>query len=64
VKRQLYARAGVAELCIVDIERRELHVFREPELDYSIHRVLASDKAVVTVTDDLTCPVSALFPDF
>ena len=40
VKRPVYARAGVAELWIIDINRRELHVFRKPELDYSIHRVL------------------------
>ena len=36
VKRPLYARAGVAELWIVDIDRRELPVFREPELDCSV----------------------------
>jgi Uma2 family endonuclease len=29
VKRPLYARAGVAELWVVDINRRELHVLRE-----------------------------------
>src|SRR5215510_759028 len=28
VKRPLYARAGVAEIWIVDVNRREVHVFR------------------------------------
>ncbi len=63
VKRSLYARAGVVELWIVDINRRELHVFREPEIDYSIHRVLtASDKAAVAALGDVGFAVSALFP--
>lgn len=64
VKRPLYARAGVAELWIVDINRRELHVFREPEPDYSIHRVLTtSDKAAVAALGDIRFAVTALFPD-
>lgn len=63
VKRSLYARAGVAELWIVDIDRRELHVFCEPKLDYSIHRVLtAHDKVTVGAQADVAFAVSALFP--
>lgn len=64
IKRPLYARAGIAELWIVDINRRELHVFREPELDYSIHRILtASDDAAIAAPGEGGFPVSALFPD-
>jgi Uma2 family endonuclease len=64
VKRPLYARAGVAELWIVDINRRELQVFREPKSDYSIYRVLTrSDNAAVAAMGDLGFAVSALFPD-
>ena len=64
VKRPLYARAGVAELWIVDIGRRELHVFREPELDYSIHRILtSSDSPAIAALNDAGFAVSALFPD-
>jgi Uma2 family endonuclease len=63
VKRPLYARAGVVESWIVAIDRRELHMFREPELDYSIHRVLmASDKAGVAALGEVGFSVSALFP--
>jgi Uma2 family endonuclease len=64
VKRALYARAGVAELWIVDIDRRELHVFREPEQGYSNHRVLTvSDNAAAAGVGDVSVAVSALFPD-
>jgi Uma2 family endonuclease len=64
VKRPLYARAGVAELWIVDIARRELHVFREPHLDYAIDRILTtSDTAAVAALGDTGIAVSALFPD-
>ena len=63
IKRPLYARAGVIELWIVDIDRRELHVFRGPGLDYSVHRVLtASDKVTVAGAGDASFAVSALFP--
>jgi Uma2 family endonuclease len=63
VKRPLYARAGVAELWIVDIDSHKLHVFRAPELDYSIHRVLTtSDSADVAALGSVYFPVSALFP--
>ena len=63
VKRPLYARSGVAELWIVDVNRRVLHVFREPELDYSIGRVLtASDTANVAALGDAGFTVACLFP--
>jgi Uma2 family endonuclease len=65
IKRSLYARAGVAELWVVDIGRPELHVFREPEWDYSVHHVLAvKDSARVAAAGDIGFPVAALFPNF
>lgn len=64
LKRPLYARAGVNELWIVDIGRRTLHVFREPERGYAMHSVLAgNDMAHVAEFSDLAFPVSSLFPD-
>ena len=64
VKRPLYARAGIAELWVIDIGRRELHVFREPEWDYSIHHVLtANDNVVVAALSGAGFGVSAVFPD-
>jgi Uma2 family endonuclease len=64
VKRPIYARAGVAELWIVDIDRRELHVFCEPGLGYPIHRVLTvSDNAAVAALGGVGFAASTLFPD-
>jgi Uma2 family endonuclease len=64
VKRPLYAQAGVAELWIVDIGRRAVHVFREPAQDYSIHQILTtSDIATVAALGEVGFPVSSLFPD-
>jgi len=64
VKRPLYVRAGVSEFWVVDVDRRELHVFREPGQDYSIHRILAgSDSVVAAALGDVALPVAALFPD-
>jgi Uma2 family endonuclease len=64
VKRSVYARAAVADLWIVDIDRRELHVFREPEQEYSTHLVLAASEVVaVAAVADVGCDISALFPD-
>ncbi|HKS54077.1 MAG TPA: Uma2 family endonuclease [Steroidobacteraceae bacterium] len=64
IKRPVYARAGVTELWIVDIDRRELHVFRKPEADYSIYHVLrTSHYAAVAALDGVGFAVSALFPD-
>jgi Uma2 family endonuclease len=63
-KRPIYARAGVAELWVVDIDRRAVHVFLEPkENNYSIHRVLTgSDKLSVAGPGHASFPVSSLFP--
>jgi Uma2 family endonuclease len=64
VKRPLYARAGVTELWVVDIGRRELHVFREPQRDYVTHQVLtASDNATVGALGAVGFTISALLPD-
>lgn len=62
VKRPVYARAGIAELWIVDITRRELDVFREPKVEYSMHRVLAGpDSVEIAATGDVVFSVSDLF---
>ena len=63
IKRPSYARAGVAELWIVDVDRREVHVFREPGLDYSLYRVLNAGSALaIAALGDDGFAVSALFP--
>lgn len=64
VKRPLYAQAGIAELWVVDLDRRAIHMFLEPEEgEYSIHRILTgSDKVTVARLGDVGFPVSSLFP--
>ncbi|HET9394461.1 MAG TPA: Uma2 family endonuclease [Nitrospiraceae bacterium] len=63
VKRPLYARAGVVELWIVDVNRRELQVFRRPERDYLHHGILTvSDSIAVAALGGLGFSVSAAFP--
>jgi len=65
VKRPLYARAGVTELWIVDIGRRELHVFRQPARGCAIHAVLTErDIATVQALDGADLAVADLFPPF
>ncbi|MGH8241680.1 MAG: Uma2 family endonuclease, partial [Steroidobacteraceae bacterium] len=64
VKCPLYARAGITELWVVDLDRRSIHVFLQPEEgEYSIHRILTgSDKITVSALADVGFPVSSLFP--
>lgn len=64
VKRPLYARAGIVELWVVDLGRRAVHVFLQPQDgEYSIHRILTgADKVTVAALADVAFPVSSLFP--
>jgi Uma2 family endonuclease len=64
VKRPLYARAGIAELWVVDLGRRAVHLFLEPQDgEYSICRVLTgADTVTVASLIDVAFPVSSLFP--
>ena len=64
VKCPLYARAGIAELWVVDLERRAVHVFLQlEEGQYSVHRILSgSDKVTVAALAEVGFPVASLFP--
>ena len=63
VKRPLYARAGVEELWVVDVNRRELHQFRAPSRDYALRRVLTMGDAVsVAALGEVGFVVARLFP--
>lgn len=64
VKRSLYARSGVAQYWVIDIEQRILHSHLEPvERWYKVHRVYEGDeRATVAALTDLAIPVSSLFP--
>jgi Uma2 family endonuclease len=64
VKRPLYAQTGIAQLWVIDIERRILHSHLEPvQRWYKVHRTFERDeKATVAALDELAIPVSSLFP--
>lgn len=64
VKRPLYAQSGVAQLWVVDIERRIVHSHLEPVQSwYKVHRAIERDEGVtVAALADLAFPVSSLFP--
>jgi len=48
-KIPLYARHGVPEAWLVDIEASALHVFREPSAEGYLHETRVTDLAAVTV---------------
>jgi Uma2 family endonuclease len=64
VKRPLYAQTGVAQLWVVDIERRILHSHMEPvERWYKVHRAFERDEtATVAALPNVAIRVSSLFP--
>jgi Uma2 family endonuclease len=47
-KAELYATAGVPEYWVLDVDGRELHVFREPQPGgtYASHRILNEEEPV------------------
>jgi Uma2 family endonuclease len=47
-KAELYATAGVPDYWVLDVDGRQLHVFREPQPGgmYSSHRILTETEAV------------------
>lgn len=50
VKTGLYARAGVAELWVIDLPRRVLHRFTGPAPDgYQVHTVLTEDEELTPI---------------
>jgi Uma2 family endonuclease len=64
VKRSLYARSGVAQYWVVDIEQRIVHSHLEPvERWYKVHRVYErNEEATVAALEGLFIPVASLFP--
>lgn len=63
-KVPLYARAGVRELWVLDIDQRVVHVFRDPDEDrYRRHISVSGENAVsVTALNGLSVTVAELFP--
>jgi Uma2 family endonuclease len=62
-KAQLYAEAGVEDYWVVDVQRRLLHVFRDPTAEgYQTHRTLqAGDQITPLGVPQASLDVGALF---
>ncbi len=63
VKLPLYARAGIAAYWIVDLTRRVLHAYRDPEGDnyraVSTHR--EGDRIALALQPDIVVPLQRVF---
>jgi len=60
-KAAIYAEGGIPEYWVLDVERRELVVHREPANGrYTSVRTLGSHETVTATAVDLTVPLSAL----
>ncbi|MBM3795053.1 MAG: Uma2 family endonuclease [Acidobacteria bacterium] len=58
-KRDLYARAGVVEYWVLDLNRRVLVIHREPHDGFYAHVDILSESGVAAIAD-LTIPVSEM----
>jgi Uma2 family endonuclease len=63
-KAPLYARAGVVEMWVVDVDRREIRVFRDPDPSgYRTTFAVSGSTAVQPLAfPDISVPVETLFP--
>jgi Uma2 family endonuclease len=64
-KAPLYARSGVAESWIVDIDDRVMHVFRDPGRDgyRRTHTAQVGDRVACAALPEVAVEVAELFPD-
>ncbi len=64
-KRQTYAKAEIAEYWVLDVNDRELHVFRRPwQGDYTEHATFkGEDEVQCTTIRELNLRVCELLPD-
>lgn len=62
-KLALYAKHGVAEVWIIDVEGKQVHCMREPQGDqYLVAKTLSgADIAVVSALSDISIEVAQLF---
>ena len=61
VKLPLYAKAGITEYWIVNLERNEIEAYRSPQEDiYTIREIIRRNKPIDLPNLDLTLPVKEL----
>lgn len=64
VKDKLYARAGISDYCVLDVNNRQLHVFREPTTTgYTSHTTLTEPASFSPLAFlDITVSLSSILP--
>jgi Uma2 family endonuclease len=64
-KAELYAAAGVEDYWVLDIARRQIHLFRDPlEGSYQTHRILNPTEPVAPLAcPEFTATAAELLPD-
>jgi Uma2 family endonuclease len=62
-KALIYAKAGIADYWILDVNTRQVHVFREPTQDgYQQETIIAANTVLAPVAfPDMTIPLNQLF---
>jgi len=62
-KAPIYAKAGIADYWILDVNTQQVYVFRKPTLDgYQQETVLAANTTLAPITfPDITIPLNQLF---
>ena len=63
IKLPLYARAGIGELWIVDVNRRVLHAYRTPSADGYAHTTahLPAEQIALSLAPDITVRLDLVF---
>jgi Uma2 family endonuclease len=64
VKDKLYAQAGITDYWVLDLQNRQLHIFRDPSANrYTRHLILAEPNQVSPLAfPDLVFSLSEIFP--
>jgi Uma2 family endonuclease len=64
VKDKLYAQAKIGEYWVVDLPRRQLHIFKNPgDRGYSSHLILTEDNSITPSSfPEMVLPITSILP--
>lgn len=65
VKMQLYGRAGIGEAWLIDLEKRQLHQFNDPDSDHGYRTaaiVVGDQKVSLGALPNVVVSIAELFP--
>ncbi len=63
-KASAYAKAGVADYWVLNVSKRQVHVFREPDSENYQQKTLLNEDAVLSLVafPEIEIPMTQLFP--